>query len=701
MSERKWQGKWIWAPGCPGDAAPLFRKKITLGQVQADARVFVSGVGFYSLYINGKRVSDEWLAPAFSAYDHRVYYNVYSAAEYLNPGENTIEMILGNGWFNEQQKNAWGFEQARWKHAPQLIFELEMGGKVILSSDSSWEWSPSQIVFNSLRCGETCDRTRKTGPFCGAAIAHGPGGVLLRQEIPPIRLREKRKPVKQWAVSGGVLYDFGVNLSGNVEICVSGCRGKKISIQYSERIFEDGFPDLASNAQYVEGGRFQKDEYVLAGETEERWHSELGYNGFRYAIISGNCRVHEVIARGFHTDLKDAGEIICDYAPVTEIHQAVRRSTLTNFHHVPTDCPHREKNGWTGDAHLSCEQALYNFDMKAAYLKYLDDLTDSQRPNGAVACIVPPGVFDYNWGTGATWDYALFEIPWQLYCFTGDQTVLRRYFAPMGRYLAYLETMGEKDIFRDGLGDWCPPREAAPCPDALLVTAYAAACFERYAQAARVLGEEAEYAQARAAEIKEALLREFVGKTEEGQTYLALLLFFRLTDDPAKTAEKLVRRIEADGGHMYCGIFGTRMILDVLTENGHFDTAWKIAMAEGYPGYRDMLSRGGGTLGEHWDGSYSWNHHMFSPVGAWFYKALGGLEMEQAGFERVRIHPHMPEEIGSFSCSHDTPRGKISISWDREQVHISLPAGCIGRVHLKHDIQEMQNTAVFSRHDFE
>lgn len=493
-----------------------------------------------------------------------------------------------------------------------------MDGKTILWSDSSWEWAPSQITFHSLRCGESCDRTRKIGPFQPVSIAHGPGGTLVRQRIAPIRLREEILPVKEINVPGGRVYDFGVNLSGNVHICVSGSRGEKICMQYSERIFPDGSLDLESNAQFVQGGRFQRDEYVLAGEAEEEWHSELGYNGFRYVQISGKTKVLKVLGRCFHTDLRDAGGILCDYAPVMEIYRAVRRSTLTNFHHIPTDCPHREKNGWTGDAHLSCRQALYNFDMKEAYLKWLDDIVDSQRKNGAIACIVPPGVFGYNWGTGATWDYALFEIPWQIYRFTGDLGVLSRYLEPMERYLDFLESMGENDLFRDGLGDWCAPAEAIKCPSEMLVTAYAAACFEVYGKAAAALEktEKAMQAEKRASQIRKALVKAWPEAALEGQTALALYLFFRLSDHPGRVAERLVKEIEKDGGHMLCGVLGTQMIFDALTDNDRFDMAWKIAMAEGYPGYRDMLSRSGGTLGERWDGSFSLNHHMFSPVDA-------------------------------------------------------------------------------------
>ncbi|MBE5783557.1 MAG: hypothetical protein E7329_09630 [Clostridiales bacterium] len=702
MQDRKWVGKWICASECPMDEAPLMHRTAYIPEIRPNARIFISGVGFYVLYINGRRVGDELLQPAFSAYDQTVYYNVYDAAPYLQMGENQIEVLLGNGWFNEQYPNSWGYENVKWKSVPQLIFEMEMDGENILWSDGRWKWSPSQVTYNSLRSGETCDRTRTIGPMQPVTIAHGPGGCLKRQMIPPIRLREEIRPVQVMKGPGGSVYDFGVNLSGNAEICVSGKPGEKVTLQYSERIFPNGELDLESNAQFVHGPRFQKDEYVLAGDGKETWHSELGYNGFRYVEVSGNIQVHSVIGRCFHTDIQAAGEIACDYAPVLDIHRAVRRSTLTNFHHIPTDCPHREKNGWTGDAHLSCEQALFNFDMKAVYLKWLDDIVDSQRPNGAIACIVPPGVFGYNWGTGATWDYALFEIPWQLYRFTKDTEVLRRYIVPMERYLSFLEAMGENDIFRDGLGDWCPPKEAVICPTGMLVTAYAAACFEGYGKAAAVLGdtEKAAQAEKRAEQIRRALIETWPEEEAKGQTALALYLFFHLSKNPERITQRLVDEIAQDGGHLLCGILGTRMIFDVLTENGHFDTAWKIAMAEGYPGYRNMLSRSGGTLGERWDGSYSLNHHMFSPIGAWFYRALGGIEITEAGFEKVRIHPHMPEEIGFFSAWHASPLGKIQVSWNRERVDILLPGDCRGLVCLRDGETEIQGAASFLRSQF-
>lgn len=705
VSDRIWHGKWISAFGCPLEAAPIFRKEFSLDNLSADTHVHISGMGFYVLYLNGKRVSDQLLSPAFTAYDKTVLYDTYDVGEYLHSGLNTVEILLGNGWYREPFSNAWKFDQAAWRADLQLIFELESEGKILLASDPGWQWAPSQITFNSLRSGETYDATKEPEAWQNAHIAHGPGGQLIHRPIPPIRVCEEISPVRIIrADPARPIYDFGVNLSGNVEIVVSGEWGQKVTIQYSEHAWESGQMDFSRIAEHVYGPRFQMDEYILSGQEEERWHSELGYNGFRYAQISGSVKIISVKARCFHTDLADAGQIACDFEPLMQIHRAVRQSTLTNFHHMPTDCPHREKNGWTGDAHLSSEQALFNFDMKQAYQKWLDDIVDSQRPNGAIACIVPTNIWGYNWGTGATWDAALFEIPWQVYRYTGDAEFLRRYEAPMEKYIAFLEDMGDDDIFRDGLGDWCPPEEMKKIPDEVLVTAYAYAIFNLYGKTSRVLGhgEKAAYAQRRAEEIKQKFLKTYVGVIENTQTFLALLLYFDFAFDREATAQALIAEIARADYHMQCGIFGAKFLFNVLTETGHFDVAWKVAMIEGYPGYRDMIDRGSGTLWEHWRGISSQNHHMFSEIGAWFYKALAGIQIdeEKPGFAHVIFHPHMPAEIHHFSAWHETPYGKMEITWDDERVSLFLPDGCSATVCLKDKQEKVTGRRTFARSAF-
>lgn len=632
--------------------------------------------------INGKRVGDELLNPACSAYDRRVYYNALDASPYLVQGENRIEVTLGNGWFNQQEPDAWFFEQATWCARPRLICELFVDGKLALASGSDWLCGLSRTTYNSLRCGETFDAAQEPTDFHPASIARGPGGFLQRQTLPPIRLRETISPVKTVpAQDGGVIYDFGVNLSGNVEICVTGLRGGKVRVVYSERADENGCIDRTNISEHVHFERFQQDEYILSGDGEETWRGEFSYHGFRYALIScENARIVSVKALCFHTDLAEAGSFAIDHPLVTRLQSAVLRCTRTNYHHMPTDCPHREKNGWTGDAALSCEQALFNFDMRDAYVKWLDDLIDAQRPSGEIPCIAPGTRWGYNGCNGPTWDVALFELPWQTYLFTGDRSVLSQCVDAMRRYLVHLNSTSDGNVWRLGLGDWCPPKNARICSTEALLTAYAWRAFDIYSKAAAALDlrAEAESARNRANEIRASIQKNFIGKEPDTQTFLALLLAFDLSDEPK---EELIARLEetlrrADY-HIECGIFGVKHLFNALTDNGRFDLAWKLLNADGYPGWSDMLERCPSTLSENWRSSSSQNHHMYSSIGDWFYKGIAGIHLDEQnpGFRRVFLHPHIPDDCRFFRAEHKTPLGALSVQWKDGRLSIVLPEG--------------------------
>ncbi len=692
ISDRNWSAVWIEYSSCPPTVAPVLSKTFLLDTPAADSKLYICGVGFYTAYLNGQRIGDQLLAPAFSAYDQTVYYNEFDVSSLLKTGENTIEVTLANGWFNQQEPDDWQFHHASWRKPPQLLCEIVADKNVILKSDSSWQCRRSRIVYNSLRFGETYDASIDVpGEIHRARVSRGAGGFLKKQTIEHIRLREEISPAAVLPTPDGrITYDFGVNLSGNAHIEVQGTRGGKVTILYSEILFDDNTPDrtdIRSSTKLCE--RFQQDEYILSGEGIEQWHSEFGYNGFRYATVScENCEILSITARCFHTDLKQAGSFEIDHPLITKIQSALLRSTRTNFHHIPTDCPHREKNGWTGDAHLSCEQALFNFDMKRAYEKWLADLINTQRPSGEVSAIAPTCIWGYNWGNGATWDHALFEIPWQTYLFTGDRTILEQCGRAMGRYISFLETTCDNGIWRLGLGDWCAPAETHQIPRPLMVTAYVWRTFALYAKVMSVLGRtnEAAYARWRCDEIRTAFQKHFIPREPDSQTYLALLLAFGLSDTPREELmQRLEKCIDDADGHMVCGIFGVKLLYNTLTDNGRFDLAWKILNAEGYPGWSDMLERCPSTLSEHWDAHSSRNHHMYSSVGDWFYKGIAGIRLDEnaPGFKHVYLRPHVPEGCNFFRAAHEAPMGQLIVEWSDGHLHITLPEGCCATLTWK------------------
>ncbi|MGG1518638.1 family 78 glycoside hydrolase catalytic domain [Paenibacillus oryzisoli] len=695
ITDTAWQAPWIACASCTGDVAPVFRKSFQLPSgCEGKAYVRICGLGFYVMKINGRRVCEDIMQPAFTAYDKTVLFNVYEVNEYLEIGDNVIEVTLGNGWYNERQATAWEFEHAAWRGRLRMTMALMVNGAVLLTSDSSWDCAPGGTLFNSLRCGETFDAGYQIASWSKAILVPGPGGVLKEQQIPPIRVRERIAPVGVVDSPLPVIYDFGVNLSGNVEIKVTGARGSRIIIQYFELLRVTATPDLERYRQHVYDERFQQDEYVLSGEGTEVWHSEFGYHGFRYARIYGDYETLEVEARCFHTDLPDAGGLVCDNPLIMTIQQAVRRSTLTNYHHIPTDCPHREKNGWTADAHLSCEQALFNFAIGDAYEKWLDDLVEAQRPNGRIPCIAPVG----NWGydqmmCGPAWDAALFVLPWQLYRYTGETRYLDKYIEPMERYISYLPSILDNGICRTGLGDWSAPPSAPAFPKEALLTGYAFHMVDLFRKSCSVLGKNV--GQARASKLaegmKSAFMREYGHIQSDSQVFHAMKLMFGLTEDAAATAMDLVKAVKLADDHIRGGIFCAKLILDALTDHGRFDLAYRIASQQDFPGWGHMAHRCAGTLGENWFGGSSMNHPMFSEIGAWYYKALAGFRIDEdaPGFRRIRLSPHIPADIRNFRAWHNTPFGKLELAWDEREITVSIPEGSSATLTLGQRSEEL------------
>lgn len=683
------RAKWIELDGpVPENIGPAFcpefRRGFELTAAPAAAVLAISGVGFYDVKINGKAVTENLMTPPFTAYDKRVYFEEYDVAALLKAGENEITVRLGSGWYNEKAANAWEFEHAAWHSDLKMIASLTADGECILVSDRSWSGRASETVFSQLREGETCDRSMPAQPWGGVKVSRSPGGVLEKYDGPAVRVEEIIEPVRVTAVGEETLYDFGVNLSGNCEVTVSGPRGSRVKLVYGERIDENNALERGNISMFVQSDRFQTDEYILAGEGEETWHGLFAYNGFRYAMVSGDAKVISVRARNFHTELPEAGGFECDSEVFNAIQSAVLRSTKTNFHHMPTDCPHREKNGWTGDAHLSAEQALFNLDIAPAYRKWMRDFRDAQRPSGMLPGIIPTSIWGYNWGNGVSWDCACIVIPWQSYMATGDDSILRENFDVMEKYVDYMESIADGHVSTIGLGDWCPPDEAKPMNTPALLTALSVRMYQLMEKICTVTGLGCAEKYASLAEVTAKAFREnFTGEVpadapfgpvQDSQTYLSMLLWFGLADDPADVTARLVKEIGEADNHLLCGIFGAKFILDALTDNGQFDLACEIASQKEYPGWYHMLSNGSGTLWEDWGGCNSLNHHMFSPISAWFYKGIAGIRIEEAGYKKVRIAPHVPKGMQYFKAWHETPLGRLEVLWKDGQLTVTAPA---------------------------
>jgi len=698
-----WRARWITCPpitvpDVPEQPSPVLRKAFRLDRPPVSARAYVSGLGYFELYVNGRRIGDHVLDPAFTRYDRRALYVTHDVTGALAVGENVLGVMLGNGWYNCQTAEVWNFQQAPWRDRPKLLLQLHVtsddGTETVVCSDGTWRASTGPVIFDALRNGETCDaRQEKAGwdtaayddrgaDWHDAQILPGPGGTMHAQQHTPIRVTGTVDPVALREVRPGVFVcDMGRTFSGWARVGVSGPAGTQVTLRYAEKLLEDGDIDQSNIAGFLKSGDCQTDRYTLKGEGLETWEPRFTYHGFRYIQVTGwpgKPAAGDVRSRVVHTDFARRGEFACSNELLNRIHVCVLGSTLSNYHGLPTDCPHREKNGWTGDAHLSAEQVLYNFNAESAYTKWIDDFADVQRPSGQLPGIVPTGGWGYNWGSGPAWDSAYLLIPWYLYRYRGDARLLERHYEGMRRYVDFLGTIADGHIVRFGLGDWCPPTGGADshvCPAELTSTAYYCSDARIVSQAAALAGKAADARKySRLAEaIRQAFLRRYYDPasgqlTGRCQTSLATALYHDLlpTAERPKVLRALLEEIDRRDGHIDCGILGTKYVMHCLTDAGRADVAYRIATQEDFPSWGHWIRQGATTLWERWDGEASRCHHMFSDIGAWFYKALGGIVPETPGFRRVTIRPNVVGDLEWVRADHKSPFGTIRSHWRRE-----------------------------------
>ncbi len=663
----------------PAKPAPVLMRAFVLDKVPGRALLELSVAGWHEVSMNGRRVGDAVLSPVTCQPDMRQSFVVHDVAAFLKPGTNVLEVVLGNGWFNCFTKGAWGFENERWLAAPRIRGRFVADTTTLFETDASWQAYDSPIVFNALRNGEWYDARREGRRFNlrrAKIETPPPGEVVSREDAAPCRAFDPIAPVRDFAAADGSrIYDFGSNRAGWCEIEVVGEAGAKVTLDYDEALAPGGTNLLGHVNCYAlehhEPRPCQHDEYVLAGRAGgETWHPRFTYHGFRYVKVSktGKVALKAIRSVFVHSDFRSVGSLSISDPTFAKLQDAFRRSYLSNFTGIPTDCPHREKNGWTGDAQLSVESGLWNFDAQNGYRHFLRMIVDAQHPDGSLSCIAPASAsFGYGWA-GPAWDAVLFEIPWQLYRFSGDDAAAREAYPAMKKYLGFMATKQHVDGLVDyGLGDWCAPEGFVVATNLLTDSAYVYEFNRRTAFWAERFGEKrvADRCRAEAARIRTAFNRTFYkggGVYGDGQlTALAAPLYFPgLVADGAEaaTVAELLKRVRAKRHQAWFGILGAKWVPRVLAAHGHVDDAYRLFVQPDFPGWAKWVANGEDTLWEHWEGHYSHNHVMFGDFSAWAFEYLAGIKTVGPGFGKVDVKPHLPEGVASFDVSCRTPQGK-------------------------------------------
>ena len=710
-------------------SSPAFEKTFAASKPVREATLHITGLGFYEARLNGAKIGRKVLDPPPTRFDKRVLYSTYDLTGQVKRGENRLNVLVGHGWYDVRSVAVWNFDNAPWRDFPRMLARLELvyedGSREAVVSDETWRQVASPIGFDCIREGEVIGRAPPGAPdFAKARLAAdvvpAPAGRLAAAALPPSVIARELPPAAVREVRPGVwTVDFGQNLAGWIRLNLRGhAAGDIVTIRYGERVAADGAVDLRpidahfrypASFRVLPKGYFQTDRFVCDGSPEQVYEPRFTYNGFQYAEIHGlreRPSADTVRASVVHTDFAGAGSFACSSDLLNRLQECVLWSYRGNFvNGYPTDCPHREKNGWTGDASLASELAMYNFQNTAAYAKWIGDLIDEQRTDGNLPGIVPTGGWGYQWGNGPAWDSALAILPWMLYVYQGDARTLETAYDAMRRYVDYMTSRARDGLVSHGLGDWIPVKSKTPVE--VTSSGYYYLDAQIVARAAQVLGktEDAAKYTALAASIREAYTRQLYkggGVYSIGsQTAQGCALHQGLVPPAERTAveTRLVDAVRQADGYPDFGILGSKYVFRALSEAGHSDLAFAMASKEDAPSYGAWLKRGATTFWEDWGDGASRNHIMFGDVSAWFDQYLGGIrlapsvsataeriEPRAVGFKEFILCPDPVDGLQWVRAEHDSPYGTIRSHWKKDggvfTLEVEVPVNTSATVYL-------------------
>jgi len=724
MEKKNWSGSWISdSRDINLKPAPLFRKTLYLNRKILSAKAYVAAAGLFELYVNGQKVGDHRLDPMYTRFDRRTLYITHDLTQLLRNGENAIGIMLGNGWYNHQSTAVWYFDQAPWRARPRFCIDIRItysdGSIETIASGTDWKTSLSAVVFNSIYTGEHVDgRLFQPGwnspgfddsKWENSIPVNAPALNIVAQALHPIRDVEEIAVKNMTKISDShYIFDLGRNISGVSQLKVNGKAGTIIRLKHGERLGLDGLVDQSNiDVHYRPTDQldpFGTDIYTLRGDGEEIFKPQFNYKGFQYIEVTSdqpvNLEKESFTGYFMHSDVPSIGRINSSDTILNKIWKATENSYLSNLFGYPTDCPQREKNGWTGDAHTAIETGLYNFDGLTVYEKWLADHRDEQQPNGILPAIIPTSGWGYTWANGPDWTSTIAIIPWNIYLFYGDTKLLTDCYENICRYVDHLTEISPSGLTDWGLGDWIPVKSKSS--KELTSSIFYFTDVSILAKTSKILGKNLEYEKysALALKIKNAINSKFLNR-ETGiyasgfQTELSAPLHWGIVPDElrGKVAENLSKRVIADGKHIDVGLLGSKTILNALSANGYADLAFEVALQKTYPSWGWWILNGATTLYENWDISpksdISLNHIMFGEIGAWFYKSPGGIypDEKQPGFKNVILKPDFVKGLNSFEAIHTGPYGTITSSWKRTGAKITyqvvIPPNSTAELSLK------------------
>ncbi|MCK0472784.1 alpha-L-rhamnosidase [Halalkalibacter sp. APA_J-10(15)] len=735
--DEEWRAKWI-APSLNSDTHLLIRKEFTLSKNVESARIYICGLGLYHLEVNGEKVGDEYLSPGFHSYDYWLQYQTYDITKLLQSGNNSIGVLLGDGWYKGRFGFDGGYEQLYGDHfalLAELFVTHSDGTETVIHSNQDWQCRPSPILFSNIYDGETYDATKETKGWSSVLVEAQSDWKLMKEMEPevgelrerfslPIQIKEERTPIEIiHTPAGETVLDFGQNMTGWVRFKVDKPHGHELKLEYGE-ILQNG-------CFYRENLRTAKAEYVYISKGDVREvQPYFTYYGFRYVKLTGfgeMIQPEDFVGCAVYSDIEEIGSIETSNRLVNQLFKNAKWGQKGNFLDIPTDCPQRdERMGWTGDAQIFSSTACFNMYSPAFFTKYLIDIEEEQkRLGGSVPFIVPmikpendPG---FVTGSGSSaWGDAATIIPWTVYLHYGDKELLKRQFPMMKAWVDFIkkedEGTGSTRLWRKGFhfGDWLALD--GPEPDGVMGGTdpfYIASAYYSYSasivsKAAAVLGEvelEKEYEQL-SNEVKEAIVNEYFTPNARSalqtQTAMIVALYMDLvpTDYRERIIHDLKHKLGQDQMHLNTGFVGTPYSCLTLSGNGASDYAYTLLLNEDYPSWLYAVKLGATTIWERWNsvlsdgqisgtGMNSLNHYAYGSIVDWMYRYMCGINPVETepGFRKIVFTPKPDARLSYAKAKLASASGFIESGWemlkgDQMKFTCTVPFDCSATVIL-------------------
>jgi alpha-L-rhamnosidase len=700
-----------------GTRLPLLRRSFEIRKPVRSARLYATALGVYQLRLNGGRVGDAELAPGWTDYRTRVNYQAFDVTAQIVAGENVLGACVAPGWFAGRA----GLFHARafYGSTPSLRCQLEItyedGSRDTISSDTMWMRQHGPTLAADIMDGEAYDARREIPGWDRPGFdASGWTPVSTRSEArslqgsldPPVRILEQRPALSVTEPAPGRwTFDVGENIVGVARLRISAPAGTVLTIRHGEVLNPDGTIYTANLR-----GAAATDTYVCRGGGVEEWQPCFTFHGFRYVEVTGlpsRPGPEAVTGIVLGTDVPKAGTFSCDNADVNRLQANIVRGMHGNYLSIPTDCPQRdERMGWMADTQVFVPTAAYNADIASFMTKWMLDVADSQRADGAHSDVAPV-MKGLNFGTPA-WADAGVIVPWTIYEMYGDARILERHIESMTRWVDWCRAhstglIRDRDRGND-YGDWLAI--GADTPKDLIGTAYFARSTDLVARSLRVLGRDASVYEKLFSEIRAAFIARYVGPDGEvaGNTqcgYLLALRFGLLPDGLRPRAlERLVADIESRGGRLSTGFVGVGLLLPTLADAGRADVAYRLLLQDAFPSWLFSVKHGATTIWERWDGwtpergphpdigMNSFNHYSLGSCGQWLFSDMGGItpDPEHPGFERMIIRPRVDGPLTEASAGYRSIRGTISVAWKRAAgamtLDVQVPANTTARLEI-------------------